>query len=64
MEVQLRTIAMDLWASIEHKIRYKKEIKDDFALVENELCMCAEKLHEVDLEMQRIGEKIGKENIK
>lgn len=64
VEVQLRTIAMDLWASIEHKIRYKKEIKGDFSLMKKELCMCAEKLHEVDLDMQRIGEKIEKENIK
>lgn len=26
VEVQLRTIAMDFWASLEHKLRYKKSI--------------------------------------
>lgn len=29
VEVQLRTIAMDFWASLEHKIRYKKNLSDD-----------------------------------
>ena len=28
-EVQLRTIAMDFWASLEHKLRYKKNISDE-----------------------------------
>ena len=28
VEVQLRTIAMDFWASLEHKLRYKKEIPE------------------------------------
>lgn len=63
VEVQLRTIAMDLWASIEHKIRYKKEIKDT-VLWEKELSVCAEELHAVDLRMQYIGEQIEKENQK
>lgn len=62
VEVQLRTIAMDLWASIEHKLRYKKEMRGDAKAIEQELCMCAERLHEVDLEMQRIGEQVEKEN--
>ena len=29
VEVQLRTIAMDFWASLEHKLRYKKSIPED-----------------------------------
>ena len=29
VEIQLRTIAMDFWASLEHKIRYKKNIPED-----------------------------------
>lgn len=28
VEIQLRTIAMDFWASIEHKLKYKKNVKD------------------------------------
>lgn len=62
VEVQLRTIAMDLWASIEHKIKYKKEIKRDSRKMERELCLCAEQLHRVDLRMQEIGQEIEKEN--
>ncbi len=31
VEVQLRTIAMDFWASVEHKLRYKKNIPDSEA---------------------------------
>ena len=41
VEVQFRTIAMDWWASLEHKIRYKKDLKDDEA-VARELFSCAE----------------------
>lgn len=64
VEVQLRTIAMDLWASIEHKIRYKKEMKNNSSFMERELCRCAEELHAVDLRMQYIGEKMEEENEK
>ena len=43
VEVQLRTIAMDFWASLEHKIRYKKNIPEDKALyLQNEMLECAE----------------------
>lgn len=64
VEVQLRTIAMDFWASIEHKIRYKKDVQDNVLLIEQELCRCAEELHAVDLKMQYIGEKVEKEKNK
>ena len=29
VEVQFRTIAMDFWASLDHKMRYKKELSDE-----------------------------------
>ena len=32
VEIQLRTIAMDFWASLEHKLQYKKDIDDDGSL--------------------------------
>lgn len=42
MEVQLRTIAMDFWASLEHKLRYKKEIPEaEAAQMAEELTECA-----------------------
>lgn len=53
VEVQFRTIAMDWWASLEHKIRYKKDLKDDEA-VARELFSCAEMGAELDQRMERI----------
>lgn len=59
VEVQLRTIAMDFWASLEHKLRYKKNI--DPAILEElqtELSRCAEESAALDMRMQKIREKI------
>ena len=53
VEVQFRTIAMDWWASLEHKIRYKKDLKDDEAIA-RELFSCAEMGAELDQRMEHI----------
>ena len=60
VEVQFRTIAMDFWASLEHKVRYKKEIaqKND-AEISKELKRCADEISKLDLEMQDIRRKIN-----
>ena len=55
VEVQLRTISMDWWASLEHKIRYKKNLADD-ARVARELQECAEMGAELDRRMEKIHE--------
>ena len=55
VEVQLRTISMDWWASLEHKIRYKKNLADD-ARVARELHECAEMGTELDRRMEKIHE--------
>lgn len=52
VEVQLRTIAMDFWASLEHRIYYKKG-QDDAGL-RNELKECADVSAALDLRMQAI----------
>ncbi len=53
VEVQFRTISMDWWASLEHKIRYKKEIQaEDY--VQRELFECAQTAAALDLRMERI----------
>jgi len=53
VEVQIRTMAMDFWASLEHKIRYKSEgVIPQF--IANELKDCAEATTLSDLQMQRI----------
>ena len=55
VEVQLRTISMDWWASLEHKIRYKKNLADD-ARVARELQECAEMGAELDRRREKIHE--------
>ncbi|MEG1524983.1 MAG: GTP pyrophosphokinase family protein [Clostridia bacterium] len=61
VEVQIRTIAMDFWASIEHKIKYKKDIGNLKAITES-LRFCADNIASLDLEMQRIHHQIEGEN--
>ena len=53
VEVQLRTIAMDVWASLEHQLRYKKNVhfSDEMA---QELKKCADLSAELDYRMERL----------
>lgn len=57
IEVQLRTIAMDSWASLEHQMKYKHDIKNPERLVK-ELKRCADELASCDLSMQTIRQLI------
>lgn len=59
VEVQLRTIAMDFWASLEHKLRYKKDI-DPRLLGElsGELVQCSLESARLDMKMQEIRQRI------
>lgn len=59
VEVQFRTIAMDFWASLEHKMKYKKYIEKAES-ISNELFYCAELIAQLDGRMQQIREKIEK----
>ena len=58
VEVQFRTIAMDFWASLEHKVKYKKDIlnSDEISF---ELKKCAEEISRIDTKMQDIHRKIN-----
>ena len=58
VEVQLRTIAMDMWASLEHELRYKSD-RNFSESDASRLRLCSEAISEIDREMQRIyqGEK-------
>ena len=61
VEVQLRTIAMDFWASLEHKLRYKKNIPAQVAdELAKELKDCAEQSASLDRKMQEIRNKLVK----
>ena len=64
VEVQLRTIAMDFWASLEHKLRYKKDIPADKAkYLEDEMLACAQISAGLDMRMQNVRDVIA-ENAK
>lgn len=61
VEVQFRTIAMDFWASLEHKLRYKKNWEHaDADEIVAQLKMCADSIEELDYQMQTIRDKIDK----
>ncbi len=57
VEVQIRTIAMDYWASLEHQMKYKKEIPDA-DLVSRELKECADRIAETDEKMLALRRRI------
>lgn len=59
VEVQFRTIAMDMWASLEHKLRYKqkKELPEDLKL---DLKKCADEISAIDEKLQSIHIDIQK----
>lgn len=59
IEVQFRTIAMDFWASLDHKMRYKKELSDEeVEILQEELYDCAKQSAALDERMQRIRDRI------
>ena len=57
VEVQIRTIAMDFWASLEHRMKYKQDIPCQQEVVA-ELKDCADEIHRMDLRMQDIRQRI------
>ena len=60
VEVQFRTISMDWWASLEHKIRYKKDV-DHHEIIESELHKCADIASELDERMEQIYKYVSTE---
>lgn len=60
VEVQLRTIAMDCWAALEHQMKYKQDLPNAELLVD-ELRRCADEMASTDLSMQTIRDLIRKE---
>ena len=55
VEIQLRTIAMEFWANLEHKLRYKKNLSEELEKkTSDELRICAETSAELDRKMQNI----------
>lgn len=59
VEVQFRTIAMDFWASLEHKLKYKKNVENSEIIVE-QLKKCADSIEKLDYQMQEIRDGIDR----
>lgn len=57
VELQFRTIAMDFWASLEHKLKYKKDM-DHAEEIVAQLKACADSIGVLDYQMQEIRDKI------
>lgn len=62
VEIQLRTIAMDFWASLEHKMYYKKDDLKDAEKIAEELRICAEESEKLDNMMQSIRNRIDQKD--
>lgn len=56
-ELQIRTIAMDCWASLEHRMKYKKNIPNQDMII-GELKRCADEIASTDLNFQAIWDMI------
>lgn len=57
VEIQMRTVAMDYWASLEHSLRYKNDI-NDMDVYASKLLQCANSLAETEKVMQEIRNAI------
>ena len=57
-EIQIRTIAMDFWASLEHDIRYKVDKTKLPEGINEEMLACAGKIAEIDRQMQEMYRRI------
>ena len=58
VEIQIRTIAMDFWASLEHQLKYKTS-SEITPQISEELRECAERIAETDIQMQKIYMQIN-----
>lgn len=59
-EVQLRSISMDFWSTLEHKMKYKKQVGNE-RLMRDELKRCADEIASIDLSMAAIRDMIRSE---
>lgn len=60
-EIQIRTIALDFWAALEHQMKYKRHIEHE-KIISNELKRCADEIASVDMSMQTIRDVLKSDN--
>ena len=58
-EIQIRTVAMDFWASLDHKLQYKLP-KDIPVYLKRELLSCSDEMQEIDKKMQHLYDIVKK----
>mgnify|MGYP001942193297 FL=1 len=56
-EIQIRTISMDCWATLEHHLRYKKHLLNE-SMMASELKRCADELASTDINLMIIRDRI------
>ena len=61
VEIQIRSVAMDFWASLEHQIRYKNDSPEVKAIAE-ELRICADTIAATDVKMQELKLRISEKH--
>ena len=60
VEVQIRTVAMDFWASLEHKMKYKKGLSEEvIQAITDDLAECAATISGTDMRMMGIRDRIN-----
>lgn len=62
VEIQIRTIAMDFWASLDHQLKYKKDIGTVADEISEDLRQCAEVIAATDQHMLQIRKRIEDKN--
>lgn len=61
VEIQIRTVAMDFWASLEHRMKYKHDVENDYLdEIIADLKDCADTIADTDMRMLGIRERIRK----
>ena len=63
VEVQIRTIAMDFWASLDHELKYKKSFVDTDGEISGELKKCADVIAQTDEKMLEIRKRIEAQGV-
>ena len=56
-EIQIRTIAMDFWASLDHKLRYKKKSDIPQDIIQ-EVYSCSQVINDLDIKMEQLRKKM------
>lgn len=58
VEIQIRSVAMDFWASLEHDLRYKADLNDLPEGIDEEMLQCADEIAAIDVKMQDMFKRI------